>query len=101
MKIRRFYESSEMEMSNESIENIISKLTEITSSSENKMGELTDIIKSLSKFKSNSSNSNTQIDDSCLNLDLVDKKLSEVINLLDTVINNLNDYKDSGEKYIY
>ena len=55
----------------------------------------------LSNFKSRSTKSNDQIDDTVANLELVISKISDCINNLDTVSSELKDYDESGRKYLY
>lgn len=102
MRIRKFYEAEDLDqISPESLQTIITKLSNTISTIDNHRKDISSSLNTLSNFKSKSKSSNTQIDDSCANLETVDSKLDETINLLDTVLKNLKDYNDSGEKYLY
>jgi len=102
MKILKFNEADESnKIADDSLQIILDKLSKITSDLDSNKKEITSITNTLSNFKSKSKSSNTQIDDSCSNLETIDVKISDILNLLDTVFNNLKDYNESGEKYLY
>ena len=102
MKIRKFNEADDVnKIADDTLQTILDKLTKITSDLDVNKKEFISITNTLSNFKSKSKNSNTQIDDSCANLETIEVKISDTLNLLDTIVNNLKGYNESGEKYLY
>jgi chromosome segregation ATPase len=102
MKIRKFYEAEEtVDISNERVKELIDQLSGINTLIDSKKTELMSILSELSNFRSKSTKSNDQIDDSVSNLETIETKISDISTSLDTVVNNLKDYNDSGRKYLY
>ena len=101
MKIRKFYEAEENKIADDVLNDIITKLSKIVSTMDQDKKEITSMRNTLSNFKSKSKTSNTQIDDSCANLETVDVKINDILSILDTTLSSLKDYNESGEKYLY
>ena len=100
--IRKFTEATEqLQLSNETLEEMMNKITQISEDMDSGKKTVSSIIETLSNFLSNSKSSNNQIDDAHLNLKTIDTKISDMLELLDEVNNQLKDYNDSGEKFIY
>jgi ABC-type transporter Mla subunit MlaD len=107
MRIKRFYEQDEnlefteqTKLSPDTISEILKKIQEISAIFNEKKEELENITNTISTFKSNSTTSNTQIDDSYLYLQEISKKLSDALDRLDEVHKNLTSYEESGEKFL-
>lgn len=102
MKIRRFFEAEEQkDISTERVDEILKELKEFTSQLEEK-SKLTDALETeLSNYKNLSTKSNDQIDDSIAALQIIKKNVDDSIDKLDTIIINLEEYKDQGRKYLY
>lgn len=106
MKIRRFYEAEsqspeQLQLSNETLDEMMDKLTEISQSFDSKTKEITTITDTLSNFLSSSKSTNNQIDDAHLNLETIKTKIKDILGLMDQVNSQLKDYYDSGERFIY
>ena len=102
MKILKFNEAEEsMIISNDALENIISKLNSISTTLDKNKDMILSISNTLSNFKSKNKSSASQIDDSFMNLESIDVKIADILSLLDVTSKNLTDYKESGEKFIY
>ena len=100
--IRKFTEATEqLLLSNETLEGMMDKITQVSESMDSGKKTISSIIETLSNFLSNSKSSNNQIDDAHLNLKTIETKISDMLGLLDQVNNQLKDYNDSGEKFIY
>ena len=101
MKIKRFYESEDTDMSPDRIGEIMDDLKETASLLENKNKDIEGYLNELENFKNDSSKGNDQIDDSVLALQIIKKDITDSIDKIDTVINNLIDYNDNGRKHLY
>jgi hypothetical protein len=108
MRIKRFYEQDEnqefeekVKLAPETIDEILKKIEVFSALLDEKLEELEDITDTIANFKSNSTKANTQIDDSHLYLQEVSQKLKDSVNRLDDIHNNLKNYNESGEKYLY
>jgi chromosome segregation ATPase len=100
--IRKFTEATEqLQLSNETLEEMMNKITQISEDMDSGKKTVSSIVETLSNFLSNSKSSNNQIDDAHLNLKTIETKISDMLGLLDQVNNQLKDYNDSGEKFIY
>jgi hypothetical protein len=66
-----------------------------------KKEEIISLKNEFSNYRSKSKKSNDQIDDSVSNLEIIDSKISDTLSALDTVVNNLKDYNESGRKFLY
>ena len=100
--IRKFTEATEqLQLSNETLEEMMDKIEEISENMDSGKKTISSIVETLSNFLSNSKSSNNQIDDAHLNLKTIETKISDMLGLLDQVNSQLKDYNDSGEKFIY
>ena len=59
------------------------------------------LLNELNNYKSESKKGNDQIDDSIAALQVMKKDIDDCVDKIDTTINNLSDYNDSGRKYMY
>lgn len=101
MKIKRFLESEEIDISTERVGEIIEDLREFTSTIEDKNKMVESYINELNNYKNQSKKGNDQIDDSIAALQVVKKDLDDSLDKVDTIINNLMDYNNEGRKYLY
>jgi ABC-type transporter Mla subunit MlaD len=102
MKIRRFFESEEqVDISPERISEMMEQLKDFIANVEDKSKMVDTLGTELSNYKNNSTKSNDQIDDSIAALQVVKKDLDDCVDKLDTVVNNLDSYSQSGRKYLY
>ena len=101
MKIKRFLESEEVDISTERVGEIIEDLREFTSTIEDKNKMVESYINELNNYKNQSKKGNDQIDDSIAALQVVKKDLDDSLDKVDTIINNLMNYNEEGRKYLY
>jgi t-SNARE complex subunit (syntaxin) len=101
MKIKRFLEASVEDISPDKVNDIIDLLTKMVKEFEYNREVLDKVVKDLEGFKSDSSESNDQIDDSVINLDSSKVKLQDILSIIDSVVLNLKDYNESGRKFLY
>ena len=102
MRIKRFYENSEVnDISSERVSEIIEELRVHISDINTKKEYFETIYIELNNYKSKSTKSNDQIDDSIINLDLIVEDTNDIINNIDSVLNNLVNYIDNGREYLY
>lgn len=101
MKIKRFNESEQVDISPERVGEIIEELKDMLSSLEDNFKSTESYLNELNNYKSQSKKGNDQIDDSLSALQVVKKDLEDSIDKLDIVINNLMDYNDEGRRYLY
>lgn len=101
MKIKRFYESDQVDISAERVDEILKSLKEFTFKLEDENKKIDALTTELSSYKNVSTKSNDQIDDSIAALQIVAKNVDDTIDKLDTVISNLDDYNMSGRSYLY
>jgi uncharacterized coiled-coil DUF342 family protein len=100
--IRKFTEATEqLQLSNESITEMIDKITQISEAMDSGKKKVLSMVETLSNFLSDSKSQNNQIDDAHLNLKTIDTKISDLLSLLDQVNKQLENYNESGEKFIY
>jgi hypothetical protein len=59
------------------------------------------LISELNEYKNKSDKGNDQIDDSIAALQVIKKEMENSVDKTDTVIGNLEGYKDDGRKYLY
>ena len=59
------------------------------------------LLNELNNYKSDSTKGNDQIDDSIAALQVIKKDADDSADKIDTVVNNLLDYNESGRKYMY
>lgn len=101
MRIKRFLEANVEDISPEKVNDIIDLLSKMVKEFEYNREVLDKIVKDLENFKSDSSESNDQIDDSVINLDASKVKLQDMLSIIDSVVLNLKDYNESGRKFLY
>jgi hypothetical protein len=102
MKIFKFNEKKEIEsIPTDTITDMLLKLDDAISSLDNNKKNITSIKNILSNYSSEEISNMNQIDNSYADLQVVSKKMSDAIELLDTIIKNLKDYNESGEKYLF
>lgn len=101
MKIKRFNESEEVDISTERTGEIIEDLKSMISSFDDDVKKVELYLNELNNYKSNSKKGNDQIDDSISALQIIRRDLDNSIEKIDTIINNLIDYNDEGRKYLY
>lgn len=112
MKIKRFLESEVQgpegkvdivnNISTERVDVIKKGIESHLSSIDKIQKELTTFENELSKYTSNSKKSNNQIDDSVLELKLINDSLRNIIEIkLSTVVQKLEHYQTNGSKFIY
>jgi ABC-type transporter Mla subunit MlaD len=101
MKIKRFNESEQVDISSERIEEILDNLKQLSSTLEDKGKFVDSLINELNNYKSNSQKGNDQVDDSVAALQVIKKDLDNSLDKTDTVLTNLMDYTEKGRKYLY
>lgn len=101
MKIRRFNESEQNEISENRVSEIIDELTEFNSNLDAKNKSIESLISELTNFKNESDKNNDQIDDNIALLQLIRKDLEESIDKIDNVLVNFNSYLEDGRKFLY
>ena len=72
-----------------------------TSMLDSKQKMVDSFISELNDYKNKSDKGNDQIDDSIAALQVIKKELENSVDKTDTVVNNLESYKDDGRKYLY
>ena len=100
MKIKRFNENQQSDLTNERASEIIDELEEIYEFISNKDKYLDSLINELKNSKSESSKNNDQIDDSYITLDLLKNELSISKIKIEKVLDNLKSYLDDGREII-
>jgi hypothetical protein len=101
MRIKRFNESDQIDISTERVTEIVDNIKEMMSFIDDKNGFLESLLNELNNYKNDSSKGNDQIDDSIASLQVVKKDVENILDKLDNVVSNLNDYNDGGRKYLY
>jgi ABC-type transporter Mla subunit MlaD len=101
MKIKRFNESEQVDISSERVEEMLDNLKQLSSTLEDKGKFVDSLINELNNYKSNSQKGNDQVDDSVAALQVIKKDLDNSLDKTDTVITNLMDYTEKGRKYLY
>jgi len=101
MKIKRFNEDDQVDISPERIEEVLSELRDFASSMNDKSKSVEALLNEFGNFQGQSKKGNDQIDDSIASLQVIKKDVDDCIDKIDTVINNLVDYNDNGRKYLY
>lgn len=100
-RIKRFNENEQIDISPERTNEIIDELKDMSSAIADKKKLAESIVGELESYKSDSSRSNDQIDDSIVALQLVIKDLETSGDKVDTAISNLQNYSEEGRKYLY
>lgn len=101
MKIIRFNESDEFNISPERVEDIIEDMNSILTSLSDDVKKVDSYLNELNNYKSLRTKGNDQIDDSISSFQIVRKDLNNSIDKIDNVINNLINYNEEGRKYLY
>lgn len=101
MRIKRFSESEQKEISEDRVSDIIDELTELNSNLDSKNKSIESLISELTNFKNDSDRNNDQIDDNIALLQLVRKSLEDSIDKIDSVLVNFNSYLEDGRKFLY
>ena len=101
MKIKRFNEDEQVDISSERVSEINEQLKDFAATMLDKSIYIESLLNELNNFKSDSKKGNDQIDDSIAALQVIKKDVDDCNDKIDTVINNLMDYNDGGRKYMY
>lgn len=101
MKIKRFNEDEQVDISSERVSEINEQLKDFSATMLDKSKYVESLLNELNNFKSDSKKGNDQIDDSIAALQIIKKDVDDCNDKIDTVINNLMDYNDGGRKYMY
>jgi chromosome segregation ATPase len=101
MKIKRFNEDEQVDISSERVSEINEELKDFASIMLDKSKYIESLLNELNNYKSDSKKGNDQIDDSIAALQVIKKDVDDCNDKIDTVINNLMDYNDGGRKYMY
>lgn len=99
MKIKRFTES--LEISQERIGDMTRELRELLDSLQSDKRTIESFLNELEDYKNDSQKGNDQIDDSAAAFQVIQKNLVDSIDKIDTVITNLEDYKENSRQYLY
>ncbi len=101
MRIKRFLENAQMNISYDRVEEILKELKELTAYLDDKNKSVLSLTTELNNYKNKSQKSNDQIDDSISALQIIKNDFDNSISKLDTVINNITDYNQEGRKFLY
>ena len=101
MKIKRFNESEQVDISSERIEEMLDSLKQLSAMLDDKGKSVDSLINELNNYKSDSQKGNDQVDDSIAALQVIKKDLGNSLEKTDTVISNLMNYSEEGRKYLY
>ena len=101
MKIKRFNEDEQVDISSERVSEINEELKDFSAIMLDKSNYIESLLNELNNYKSDSTKGNDQIDDSIAALQVIKKDVDDCNDKIDTVINNLMDYNDGGRKYMY
>jgi len=101
MRLRRFNEQDQVELSHDRCDDITDKISDMLLKSNQDLENVNLFINELDQFRSKKQETNDQIDNAISNLQLVRGELSEINDKYDNIINDINDYKDSGRDMLY
>lgn len=101
MKIKRFNEDEQVDISSERITEINEQLKDFAATMLDKSKYVESLLNELNNYKSDSKKGNDQIDDSIAALQVIKKDVDDCNDKIDTVINNLMEYNDEGRKFLY
>lgn len=101
MKIKRFYESEQIDISTERIDEIVENIKQFSSNLLEREKFIESLLTELENYKSDSSKGNDQIDDSIASLQVIKRDIDSIQDKIDTVSSNLKDYNQGGRKYLY
>ena len=101
MKIKRFNEDEQVDISSERVSEINEQLKGFAAIMSDKSKYVESLLNELNNYKSDSTRGNDQIDDSIVALQVIKKDVDNCNDKIDTVINNLIKYNDEGRKFLY
>ena len=101
MKIKRFNESEEVDISSDRVQEILKNLKELSSQLSNNSKMIESLQNELNNYKSNAKKGNDQIDDSISTAQELKSFLDDCLDKTDSIVNNLNNYDQNGRKYLY
>ncbi len=101
MKIKRFNEDEQVDISTERVNEMVEQLRDFASTMNDKSKLVESLINELNNYRSDSKKGNDQIDDSIAALQVIKKDIDDSSDKIDTVVNNLLDYNEGGRKYLY
>lgn len=101
MRIKRFNESEEVDISTERIDEIVKELNEISASIKDKNKTIESLNSEFNNYVSDSQKGNDQVDDSIFALQVIKKNLDDTQDKIDTILQNMKSYTDEGRKYLY
>jgi hypothetical protein len=101
MRIKRFNETEQVDISSDRIDEVIKELKEMSGELESKTKLVESLTNELTNYKSDSQKGNDQIDDSIFAFQVIKKNLDDSLDKIDTVVQNLQSYDDEGRKYLY
>ena len=101
MRIKRFNESEEVDISTERIDEMVKELNEISASIKDKNKTIESLNSEFNNYVSDSQKGNDQIDDSIFALQIIKKNLDDTQDKIDTILQNMKSYTDEGRKYLY
>lgn len=101
MKIKRFNEDEQLDISSDRVTEINRELKIFADIMSDKSKYIESLLNELSDYKNDSKKGNDQIDDSILALQVVKKDIDDCSDKIDTIVNNLLDYNDGGRKFLY
>lgn len=101
MRIKRFNETEQVDISSDRIDEMIKELKEMSGELESKTKLVESLTNELTNYKSDSQKGNDQIDDSIFAFQVIKKNLDDSLDKIDTVVQNLQSYDDEGRKYLY
>jgi len=101
MKIKRFNENEQVDISAERVNEIIEELKDFSAIMNDKSKYVESLLNELGNYKSESTKGNDQIDDSIAALQIVKKDADDCVDKIDTIVNNFLDYNDNGRSYMY
>lgn len=102
MRLKRFNEKEQTaDISHERCDEISTNVNNMMVEAKQDMENVNLYINELGQYRDTSKETNDQIDDAIANLQLIRNELSNIIDKYDSVVNNLNDYKESGRDMLY
>ena len=101
MKIKRFNESDQIDISSERVDEILEELKDFFAIIIDKSKSVDSLINEFSNYRSQSEKGNDQIDDSIAALQIIKKDLDDCSDKIDTTVNNLESYNGEGRKFLY
>lgn len=101
MKILKFNESEQNEISESRLSEIEIELSEFNSNLYDKNKKVESLIAELNTFKNSSDNKNDQIDDSISLLQTLSRYLEDSVDNIDSILINIDSYSKEGRKFLY